>query len=133
MIIYPAGIVTSPNYPEKYPHGLKKTETIMVEPGFVLLLEFTAFDTELHGAFCVDTLSIKDGDGTTLMEETCGGAFYGKLIVGGKVFNSTLPAKVASRSNVVNLIFTTSDIWAMRGWKITWLASKFIIPCVSFC
>ena len=102
----------------------------MVEQGLVLLLEFTAFDTELHGAFCVDTLIIKDADGTTLMEETCGGGFYGKLIVGGKVFNSTLPAKVASRSNVVNLIFTTSDIWAMGGWKITWLASKFIIPCV---
>ena len=100
----------------------------MVEQGFVLLLEFTAFDTELHGGFCVDTLIIKDGDGTTLMEETCGGAFYGKLIIGGKVFNSTLPAKVASRSNVVNLIFTTSDIWAMRGWKINWLASKFIVP-----
>ena len=93
MIIYPAGIVTSPNYPEKYPHDLKKTETIMVEKGFVLLLEFTAFDTELHGGFCVDTLIIKDGDGTTLMEETCGGAFYGKLIIGGKVSNSTLPAK----------------------------------------
>ena len=37
------GVLTSPNYPDNYPHNLNKIEAIEVESGKILRLEFTAF------------------------------------------------------------------------------------------
>merc|ERR1712212_1217207 len=58
------GVVTSPNYPHRYPPNLypPKRQTIRAEQGQVLVLEFTAFETNCYS----DHLTIEDGDGTTL-------------------------------------------------------------------
>ena len=85
-------------------------------------LNFTAFDVELNGVSCKDSVTIIDGNGTTLMAETCGGSSYGNLLVGGQSENSTLPAVVQSTSNVVTLIFTSSESHAISGWNLTWSA-----------
>ena len=85
-------------------------------------LNFTAFNVELNSVSCKDTVTIIDGNGTTLMAETCGGSSYGNLFVGGQSENSTLPAVVQSTSNVVNLIFTSSESYATSGWNLTWTA-----------
>ena len=85
-------------------------------------LNFTAFDLELNGVSCKDSVKIVDGNGTTLMAETCGGSSYGNLLVGGQSENSTLPAVVQSTSNVVNLIFTSSESFGTSGWNLTWAA-----------
>ena len=76
------GVVTSQNYPCNYPDNLNKTETITVKEGMVAVLEFTAFNTEAN----VDKLTIRDGDGTILMEERSG---------------ECLPGKIWSKTNVV--------------------------------
>ena len=101
---------------------MAKTHIIQVREGNSLSLEFTAFDVELVGTSCIDTVTIIDGNGTTLMAETCGGSSYGNLIVGGQSESSTLPAIVESTSNVVNLIFTSSGDYALTGWNLTWSA-----------
>merc|ERR1719500_732127 len=101
------GEVTSPNYPNNYPNGLLKTETIQVEEGLILSLQFTAFDIESHSTCAYDHLTITDGDGTTLMEKSCG---------------SSLPATITSRTNSVTLIFTTDDSYAKTGWSVNWTA-----------
>ena len=44
------GVVSSPNYPGKYPNNYKKTKTIEGGQGTVLVLEFTAFDVESHAS-----------------------------------------------------------------------------------
>ena len=85
-------------------------------------LNFTAFNVELNSVSCKDTVTIIDGNGTTLMAETCGGSSYGNLLVGGQSENSTLPAVVQSTSNVVNLIFSSSESFATSGWNLTWAA-----------
>ena len=85
-------------------------------------LNFTAFNVELNGGSCKDSVTIVDGNGTTLMAETCGGSSYGNLLVGGQSENSTLPAIVQSTSNVVNLIFSSSESFATSGWNLTWAA-----------
>ena len=85
-------------------------------------LNFTAFNLELNGVSCKDSVTIIDGNGTTLMAETCGGSSYGNLVVGGQSENSTLPAVVQSTSNVVILIFTSSESYAISGWNLTWSA-----------
>ena len=91
--------------------------------GLVLSLKFTAFDVELNGNSCIDSVTITDGDGGTLTEETCGGSTYGKVIVGGQGISGTiLPDSVISRSNVVSVIFTTSGDYTRAGWQLTWFA-----------
>ena len=78
-----------------------------MEQGLVLLLQFTAFDIEYDPACIWDHLTITDGNGTTLMEKSCG---------------STLPADIASRSNVVNLAFSTNGWNEKTGWSVSWIA-----------
>ena len=107
------GVVTSPNYPDKYPNDLQNTTTIEVEKGMIIALKFTAFDVEpsrRSTSLCYyDHLTIKDGDGSTLMEKTCG---------------NTLPKGLVSKSNVVKLHFRTDESVVESGWSVTWSAEK---------
>ena len=113
------GVVTSPNYPDNYPKNLEKTDTIQVEQGLIISLQFIAFDIEAQYDYeeyesdyesftCpYDHLTITDGDGTTLMEKSCG---------------NSLPAAIRSTSNIVNLVFITSRSGTSSGWSVNWSA-----------
>ena len=101
------GVVTSPNFPGDYPNDLEKTYTIKVEEGLAVFLEFTAFNVEYSSTCRYDHLTITDGDGTTLMEKSCG---------------STLPPAIRSRTNTINLVFTTDEIETRTGWSVSWRA-----------
>ena len=116
------GVLSSPNFPENYPNDVAQTHIIQVQEGSSLTLEFTAFDVELDGTSCIDSVTIIDGSGTTLMAETCGGSTYGNLVVGGQSEGVQLPDSVNSTSNLVNLIFATSESSTMTGWNLTWSA-----------
>ena len=98
-------VLSSPNYPGKYPNNHKKTTTIEGGPGTVLVLEFTAFDVESHASCRFDYLKIRDGDGTTLMGKTCG---------------SSLPNQITSRTNIVYFDFKTNSKGKKTGWKVVW-------------
>ena len=78
----------SPNHPQKYPNILQKTERIEVETGKVLRLEFTFFELQWDALCAKDYVKIKDGDGTTLMENSwfhrCGGRPEGGPWVEGR-------------------------------------------------
>ena len=50
---------------------------------------------------------IEDGDGTTLMGKKCG---------------DILPADIVSKSNVVQLHFSTDDTETKSGWSVDWTA-----------
>jgi len=100
-------VVTSPNYPSNYDDNLNKTETITVAEGMVLRLEFTAFNVEDHGSCAYDHLKIVDGDGTILMDKTCGDA---------------LPPVFMSNTNHVDLIFETDHSVTKSGWAVKWSA-----------
>ena len=101
------GNVTSPNYPDNYPNSVRKTETIQVEQGLILSLQFIAFDIESSSTCDDDHLTITDGDGTTLMEKSCG---------------TTLPADIISTSNTVKLVFITDSSDERPGWSVSWSA-----------
>ena len=107
LILLATGNVTSPNYPDNYPNNLEKIETIQVEQGLILSLQFTAFDIESHSTCAYDHLTIMDGDGTTLMEKSCG---------------SFLPADIRSTSNIVKLVFITDSVDTRPGWSVSWSA-----------
>ena len=119
---FSTGVVTSANFPSNYPLNYKKTDMIMVDQGMVISLQFTKFDVYSSDVYlmftttvCKDYLSITDGDGTLLMEETCG---------------TSLPDNITSTSNIVQLHFKSSyEDNNMRGWSLQWrtvVPGKFI-------
>ena len=112
------GVVMSPNYPNNYPNGLQQTNTIEVDEGLVIEMQFTAFDVESNST-CV---TIKNGNGTTLMEKTCGSST--SIYTGGQNIGSSLPAAVTSTSNTVEIYFHTAFYWSgsKPGWRLTWRA-----------
>ena len=106
-MLHTAGVITSPNYPANYPDNLEQTHMIQVEEGLILLLEFTAFNIQYDSICLNDHLTITDGDGTTLMGSRCG---------------SNPPNTFTSRSNTVNLVFSTNWAATWTGWSLSWSA-----------
>ena len=103
---FSTGVVTSANYPNNYPNNLERTEMIEVEQELILSLAFSAFDIHSSGS-CNDHLTITDGDGTTLMEKSCG---------------SSLPAAITSITNMIKLHFSTDGSDTSTGWNLSWTA-----------
>ena len=93
-----------------------------MEEGLVLSLQFTAIDLEVNGSTCIDSVTVTDGTGTILMDETCGGPTYGHLVVGGQNKGTLLPT-INSTTNLVMVAFKTSNNYARTGWHIKWSAS----------
>ena len=101
----------------------------------ILSLRFTEFSVELdyytnHCRF--DYLTITDGDGTTLMEKSCGGPFDRNTVyIGGQKIDSTLPPNIRSRTNVINIFFRTNHEWTVAGWSIIWSAEIKGSGCIK--
>ena len=112
QIHFATGVVTSPNYPGNYPNNLEKTETIQVEEGLIISLHFNAFHIQSQTTCGYDHLTITDGDGTTLMEKSCGIIYY----------YTTMPADIRSTSNIVKLVFITDRTTSKTGWSVSWSA-----------
>ena len=118
--LYP-GVVTSPNYSLHYPNNIEKLMKIQVESGKILILEFTFFEVvgELQSE-CqnFDFVKIIDGDGTTLMDKSCG--FF--LEDPSSSWYFQLPAVITSDSNTVEIIFHTDGYDTRTGWSLSWSA-----------
>ena len=71
IVVAITGFATSQNFPRHYPFRRENTQTIHVESGKILRLEFTHFavDWDSHGC-SYDSVKITDGDGTTLMNKS---------------------------------------------------------------
>ena len=90
-------------------------------------MQFTAFDVESDSTCSYDHVTIENGDGTPLMEKTCGFLsdeydYYDYGIVIGGETGSSLPAAVISTSNTVEIYFHTDDDYSFSGWRLTWRA-----------
>ena len=82
-------------------------------------LQFTAFDIYYHSTCDYDHLTINDGDGTTLMEKSCGSSY---IWIGGQNTGSSLPTAIKSTSNTVKLEFVTNGAGTRTGWNVSWSA-----------
>ena len=70
-------------------------------------MNFTAFNIESCGNCVCDYLTIKDGDGTTLMGKNCG---------------ASIPTEILSRTNKVEIYFETNGGGTRTGWSVRWNA-----------
>ena len=117
---YFPGVITSPNHPGDYPHNLDKVVHITVETGKILRLEFTAFAVYVGGSITTcstDFVRITDGDGTTLMDNSCG---YSYLDPSHYLYFQ--PPILTTKTNKVEIYFHTNDNAAASGWSLRWTA-----------
>uniref|UniRef100_A0A7M4EAW4 MBL associated serine protease 2 n=1 Tax=Crocodylus porosus TaxID=8502 RepID=A0A7M4EAW4_CROPO len=91
-----SGEITSPNYPKAYPKLSSCSYSIRVEEGFMIILAFVeTFNVEAHPEL-----------GSTA------GPQYGPFC------GQTLPPKIETGSNAVDITFTTDISGDHTGWKI---------------
>ena len=113
--------------PGHYPNNLFKRETIEVESGMMLRMEFTHFEIwvgfDINTCFA-DWLNITDGDGTSLMNNSCGHA----SLHPSSAFHFT-PPTIISTSNRVEVLFFTNEEGnsetgetSYSGWTLHWSA-----------
>ena len=116
------GVVTSPSHPDNYPHNIDKKEHIIVDTGKILRLEFTIFAVSVGPGGSITTcptdfVRITDGDGTTLMDNSCG--FSNRDPSDFRYFQ---PPIITTKTNKVEIYFHTNDIGAQPGWSLFWKA-----------
>ena len=119
-------MVTSPNYPDNYPDNFKRTDVIQVESGKILRLEFTNFEVEFD-SWCgddydyvyhdYDYVKITDGNGTTLMDRSCGYSSYDP-----SHSYYFLPPSITTSTNRVEILFFTDGQETSTGWSLSWSA-----------
>ena len=94
-----------------------KTETIQVEIGKVLRLEFTRFAVSVCDNCTCDHVEIKDGDGKTLMDKSCGDSSISSSSSG--YFQ---PPVIVTNTNTVEIFFHTDGSNTRPGWSLSWVA-----------
>merc|ERR1711970_193902 len=98
------GTITSENYPNNYPDYFGRNYTINADGKFVI--KFSDFVIEdPWNSHCYDWVIIKDGDGSILLDKTCG---------------SQIPPPVTSKTNTATVIFYTDFIDTARGFILDW-------------
>ena len=120
MTITP-GVITSPNHPGNYPDNIDKIEHVTVETGKILRLEFTAFVVYVGSGGTInscttDFVRITDGDGTTLMDNSCG---YSDQLSWSSYFQ---PPIITTKTNKVEIYFHTNYFGTESGWSLRWTA-----------
>ena len=87
-----------------------------MESGKILRMEFTQFSVYVSGAVdnCTgDHVKITDGDGTTLMDKSCGDSSPSSS-------DYFLPPIFTSNTNAVKIFFRTDGRNTRPGWSLSW-------------
>ncbi|PIO33299.1 hypothetical protein AB205_0007210 [Aquarana catesbeiana] len=85
----PNGVITSPNWPDKYPSRKECTWEISATPGHRVKLAFSEFEIEQHQECAYDHLEVFDGetDKSSILGRLCGNKIPEPLIAtGNKMF-----------------------------------------------
>ena len=101
-----SGVMTSPNYPEKYPNDVHLTRTIVVPEGNIVTLLFTDFAVEKEYSTPVDYVIVTDGDDTRLAK------FHGG--------SSDWKFEIVSHTETVIVTFVTDGSVNAKGWRLEW-------------
>ncbi|XP_006862016.1 PREDICTED: neuropilin-2 isoform X7 [Chrysochloris asiatica] len=106
----PNGTIESPGFPEKYPHNLDCTFTILAKPKMEIILQFLTFDLE-H-----DPLQVGEGDCKyDWLDIWDGIPHVGPLI--GKYCGTRTPSELRSSTGILSLTFHTDMAVAKDGFS----------------
>ena len=101
-----SGVLTSPNYPERYPNNHDSTQTIQVAEGKIINFTIKDFNTERE----YDYVEITDEDGTNLTPGPDS----------PKMWGSHTEFQQHSKTNIVHVKFHTDGDTQRTGWRIEW-------------
>eukprot|EP00794_Sanderia_malayensis_P003246 gene3246-3727_t len=98
------GAITSPNYPNNYPHLANCVWVLRGTPGRKVTLTFTNFDIEQHTACNYDYVEVRQGDNanSTLVGKFCG---------------SNVPSAITSFGNSLYVRFFSDQSSSARGFR----------------
>ena len=101
-----SGVLTSPNYPRRYPSSVDSTQTVQVAEGKTISFTFTDFNTERG----YDYVKIIDEDGTNLTPGPDS----------PKMWGSHTEFQRLSKTNILHVRFNTDGDTQRTGWRIEW-------------
>ncbi|KAH3692443.1 hypothetical protein DPMN_194284 [Dreissena polymorpha] len=99
------GVITSPNFPDGYPHERQCTWTITAPDGYQILLNVTDFNLENHPLCNFDYLEIRNG------------GFPSSPLV-GKYCGTTIDRIIVSHSNRMYIKLRTDNSRSAPGFRI---------------
>ncbi|XP_071787824.1 cubilin-like isoform X2 [Asterias amurensis] len=101
------GVITSPNYPDEYPHNRQCTWVISASSGRQINVNFTDFDMEQHVDCLYDYVELRNGGYETspLLGTFCG--------------SSLNPTSYTSHSNKMFVKFVSDSSFAARGFSLS--------------
>ena len=107
-----SGVLTSPNFPSRYPNNHDSTQTIQVAEGKTIRITFTSFSTDVG----YDFVHIFNEDGTNLGTNIWSPNLDGR----GNLSGHRIPRVRDSNSNIVHVRFQTDSSGADTGWSLDW-------------
>ena len=111
-----SGVLTSPDFPERYLNDLDIVQKIQVPEGNTIWIRFTDFDCERE----YDYVTITDNDGTRL------GLFDGGEN-GGDLSDDDWREEIVSNTETVEVLFHTDGSHRYTGWRLQWGKHKALI------
>merc|ERR1719153_310880 len=99
------GTITSENYPNIYPDNIDKEYPINADGTFVIKFSDFVLEDPASDSSCYDWVTIKDGDGSILLDKTCG---------------SDIPPPITSNTNTARVFFYTDRNINARGFSLDW-------------
>merc|ERR1719153_2093249 len=100
-----SGTITSENYPNSYPDNIDKEYPINADGTFEIKFSDFALEDPASDSSCYDWVTIKDGDGSILLDKTCG---------------SDIPPPITSNTNTARVFFYTDRNINARGFSLDW-------------
>ncbi|KAM8967664.1 cubilin [Pelodytes ibericus] len=113
----PEGTITSPRYPEVYPHGVTCVWLISVPPGNIIRLSFTSFNLEFFQSCGYDYLEIFDN-----VTEAAGNRI-------GRYCGRSIPPSITSTDNKMVLRFVTDSSTALEGFSANYISINASTVC----
>ncbi|XP_010710919.1 cubilin-like isoform X2 [Meleagris gallopavo] len=101
------GTITSPGYPDVYPHGINCTWTINIQPGYLIRLTFASFNLPFDSSCRMDYLEIYDNSTMQKLGRYCG---------------RSIPPSLTSGGNVMMLYFVTNSSISSEGFSANYIS-----------
>ena len=89
-----------------------------MDGGKVVRLEFTTVKIWWDETCSRDFVKVTDGDGTLLMDESCGNSKLSDILA----TNYFQLPNITTKTNKVEIYFHTDESFARSGWNLTWTA-----------
>ncbi|NXF95695.1 TLL1 protein, partial [Eubucco bourcierii] len=110
----PNGIITSPNWPDKYPSRKECTWEITATPGQRVKLAFNEFEIEQHQECAYDHLEVFDGESE-------------KSPILGRLCGSKIPEPLIATGNKMFLRFISDASVQRKGFQATHSTGFFVL------